>query len=75
MSKGTSELKAWRAKQRPPMAQRKLAAALDIDPSILSKIENGHWKPGRALALKIQSITKVKSASWDLDDEGDSKAA
>lgn len=68
-------MKAWRAKQRPKVTQRVLANRLDIDPSIVCKIENGYWKPGRALAAKIESITKVRAASWDAEAPADLKVA
>ena len=39
---------------------RQVAAHIDVDPSILSKIENGIRKPSRENILKLAEILQVK---------------
>ena len=51
-------IKKLREEQEQPL--RTVAAYLDIDQAILSKIEHGHRKPSREQVVKLAEYFKVK---------------
>lgn len=66
MSKLGITIRELREKSGEPI--RRVAASLDIDPAILSKIETGKRKPSRELVLKLAKYFKIKEdellVSW-----------
>jgi len=77
-------IRKLREEQGQPL--RTVAAHLDIDQAILSKIEHGHRKPSREQVLKLAKYFKINSSdlivTWlsdklvcELEDEEDALKA
>ncbi|MDB5198870.1 MAG: family transcriptional regulator [Chitinophagaceae bacterium] len=73
-------IRKLREEQEQPL--RTVAAYLDIDQAILSKIEHGHRKPSRAQVLKLAKYFKIDKTDliiawlsdklvYELEDEED----
>lgn len=63
-TKGATKWRAWRLKQG--LTQVSAAVSMDVEPTYLAKIERGERKPGRVVALKIEQLSGVSVADWDL---------
>lgn len=62
MQHGSIQLQQWQ--QRQGLDQRPAALRLGVHYASYCKMRNGTRLPGRALALKIQTITGIPVGAW-----------
>lgn len=56
----TEQLKAWRD-GRP---YTKAAPELEMNPTVLAKIEQGKYVPGRKVAKRIRAVVGIPCEAW-----------
>ncbi|NRB12208.1 MAG: helix-turn-helix transcriptional regulator [Candidatus Thalassarchaeum sp.] len=66
-NKGSQMLYRWRLHRN--LTQRNVAELLDVDVAQISKLENGHRKPGRTFAVKMEQVSRgaITCGMWDDD--------